>query len=40
MSNILYIDSKYGYILNKNKIKKYIDEIPKLEDYIKKLNII
>lgn len=40
MSNILNIDSEYGYILNKDILKKYIDEIPKLKDYIKKLNII
>lgn len=40
MSNILDIDSEYGYILNKNILKKYIDEIPKLEDYIKKIYII
>ena len=38
--NILYIDSKYGYILDKNMIKEYIDEIPKLEEYIKKIYII
>lgn len=37
---ILYIDSDYGYILNKNTIKAYVDEIPKLEEYIKKLYII
>ena len=39
---ILYIDSNdgYGYVLNKNMIKEYVDEIPKLEEYIKKLYII
>lgn len=40
-SHILYIeDSDYGYVLNKNMIKEYVDEIPKLEEYIKKLYII
>lgn len=38
--SILYIDSDYGYVLNKNMIKEYVDEIPKLEEYIKKLYII
>ena len=38
---ILYIeDSDYGYVLNKNMIKEYVDEIPKLEQYIKKLYFI
>lgn len=37
---ILYIDSDYGYVLSKNTIKEYVDEIPKLEEYIKKLYII
>lgn len=40
MSYILDIDSNYGYVLNKNMMKKYIDDIPKLEEYIKKLRII
>ena len=38
--HILHIDSDYGYVLNKNMIKEYVDEIPKLEEYIKKLYII
>ena len=39
---IIYIDSNdgYEYVLNKNMIKEYVDEIPKLEEYIKKLYII
>lgn len=39
-THILYIDSDYGYILSKNMMKKYIDDIPKLEEYIKKIYII
>lgn len=37
---ILYTDSEYGYILDKNTIKEYVDDIPKLEEYIKKFYII
>lgn len=39
-AHILYIDSDYGYTLSKNMIKEYVDEIPKLEEYIKKIYII
>lgn len=39
-ARILYIDSDFGYILDKNTIKEYVDEIPKLEEYIKKIYII